>query len=110
MADGIADKAASFEEYSKCAPEWLEVRPLELPGLGERAAEPLCLGTKHDAAAGGDDATVAHIIAERNALVSSLADAIAPLAGAPYALYGFSLGALLGYLLIKELQARPPPL
>ena len=106
MADGINDKAESFSEYSKRAPEWLEVRPLELPGLGERSAEPLPLGTRHDASSGGRDATVAHIIAERNALVGSLADAIAPMAVAPYAIFGFSLGALLGYLLVLELQVR----
>ena len=49
--------------------------------------------------------------AARDALVSSLVDSISALTGAPYALYGFSNGAMLVYQMAVELQRRglPPP-
>lgn len=49
--------------------------------------------------------------AARDALVSSLVDSISALTGAPYALYGFSNGAMIVYLMAIELQRRglPPP-
>ena len=87
-----------------------QVRPLELPGLGSRADEPLCLGAKH--VPSSKEEALAWGREERQKLISALADGIAPLTSEPYAIFGFSQGAMLGGLLIGELEARglPPPI
>ncbi|KAL1526411.1 hypothetical protein AB1Y20_015123 [Prymnesium parvum] len=107
---GINDSSRSFGEWEERAPPWVEVRPLELPGLGEREGEATCLGEREDV--GGREEALAHINRHRRQLVCSIADAVAPLTAEPYGIFGFSLGAMLGYLLVVELQQRglPPPL
>ena len=51
-----------------------------------------------------DDELTAKVVRERDLLISSLADQLTPLldADAPYALYGFSSGALFIYLLVTR--------
>lgn len=69
----------------------LRIAPLELPGRGARAAEPLC----EDFGALCDDL--------EHALTRQL------LPGQPYALFGHSMGALLAHELAHRLRDRHPP-
>jgi surfactin synthase thioesterase subunit/flavin reductase (DIM6/NTAB) family NADH-FMN oxidoreductase RutF len=68
----------------------IELRPIELPGRGERAGEP----PYREFADGVDD--IARHIAEQAG-------------GEPYAVYGHSLGALLGYEAVHRLAERGHP-
>ena len=100
----------------------MRLRPLELPGHGFREAEPLPyapgsasdLARWHEGSAEADGAmpSFAGLCAGRDAEVRALCDAIEPLLDKPFAIFGFSNGALLGYLMVIELQRRgaPPPL
>jgi surfactin synthase thioesterase subunit len=84
--------AMFYSPWRRKLPEWLTVRPLELPGRGMRMDEPLQtdLGT----------------------LAAGLADEIADELHTPYALFGHSLGGLLAFELVHALRARglPAPL
>lgn len=64
--------------------------PLELPGRGQRMREPL--------------------LTDLDAMLADLLQQLAPDDLVPYALYGHSMGALLGYLLAQTLQRRHFPL
>ena len=86
---------ASAMFYSRCRralPEWLQVRPLELPGRGMRMDEPLQRDIK--------------------VLAAQLADEISAELDGPYALFGHSLGGLLAFELAHALRERglPAPL
>ena len=67
------------------------VLPVLLPGRGSRMAEPL--------------------MSDPEEIVSRVADEAMGLAGAPYAIFGHSMGALLAYGLAGEMARRgaPPP-
>lgn len=84
--------AMFYSPWRRKLPEWLTVRPLELPGRGMRMDEPL----QTDIAA----------------LAARLADEIADELHTPYALFGHSLGGLLAFELVHVLRARglPAPL
>ncbi|WP_434681022.1 thioesterase [Pseudomonas sp. R1-18] len=84
--------AMFYSPWRRKLPEWLIVRPLELPGRGMRMDEPL----QTDIAA----------------LAAHLADEIADELDTPYALFGHSLGGLLAFELVHALRARglPAPL
>lgn len=84
--------AMFYSPWRRKLPEWLMVRPLELPGRGMRMDEPL----QTDIAA----------------LAARLADEIANELSTPYALFGHSLGGLLAFELVHALRARglPAPL
>jgi surfactin synthase thioesterase subunit len=84
--------AMFYSPWRRKLPEWLMVRPLELPGRGMRMDEPLQT----------DLATLA----------ARLADEIADELHTPYALFGHSLGGLLAFELVHALRARglPAPL
>ena len=104
---GASDSAAGLSEWQRRAPSWLEVRAVELPGHGARAAEGVWpLGRRDAAPTPDDDAIASSIRRERAAAVAHLANLIAPLCDGHYALYGFSSGAMLAYLVTLELQAR----
>lgn len=81
-----------YHRWRKRLPEWLQVRPLELPGRGLRMDEPL----------------QQHL----TPLIEQLADELANDLPAPYALFGHSLGGLLAFELAHALKARglPEPL
>ncbi|MCU1720611.1 MULTISPECIES: thioesterase II family protein [unclassified Pseudomonas] len=83
--------AMVYSRWRRKLPAWLNVRPVELPGRGARLAEPL-----HT-----DLAALARQLAAEQRLT----------ANQPYAVLGHSLGALLAFELVHELQAlgcRPP--
>jgi medium-chain acyl-[acyl-carrier-protein] hydrolase len=75
--------ASAFRTWSHALPDWIEVDAVQLPGRETRVREPL----RCDLAA----------------LVDELADALAPVARRPYALYGHSMGALLAFELARRL-------
>ena len=117
---GSGYDASAFDAWKQQAPEWLELRVLELPGHGTREIEGLWgIGTPcfaDDALSDEEIACKIHV--EREEFIRSLADAILPLTTlktataaeaaqpAPYALYGFSSGAFFSYLLSLELMRR----
>lgn len=107
---GVGDSSTSLRRWVSSAPAWLEVRMLELPGHGYRAEEalPAC-AARLEAPVGG-----AALADQRASWISAMADDLVPHveSGQPYALYGFSFGALLTYELCRELARRevPPPL
>ena len=110
---GSADTAAAFKDWATGAPPWLEVRAIELPGHGTRKAEGVWPLGRRKSPPDADLATLAAAVAdERARCVVALADQLAPLltasSGGPplVALYGFSAGAMLAYLLVLELQRR----
>ena len=104
----------------RSAPEWLEVRLLELPSHGMRQR-----GLQYDdlppcAKRVQKPLPQADLLKQRRELVAQLAAEVAPLlqrlpAGGntpvPYALYGFSFGSLLAYEIAIELRTlgyHPP--
>jgi len=89
---GVADVSMSTEAWIRAAPDWLEVRLVDLPGHGFRSNEPLPECARGEAAS----LDMAAIHAQRAALVNQITAEIASAAGdAPFALYGFSFGALI---------------
>ncbi|MER2097746.1 MAG: alpha/beta fold hydrolase [Pseudomonas qingdaonensis] len=83
--------AIVFSRWRRKVPAWLNVRPVELPGRGARLGEPL--------------------YTDMQALARQLAAEQSLVAHQPYAVLGHSLGALLAFELVHELQALgcPPP-
>ena len=113
---GVADSAIAMRKWASSAPDWLEVRVLELPGHGYRSDEPLppCSERAREAVDG------AELVRQRSAWICSLADEIIEVqactldakAPAPFAFVGFSFGALVAYELVREIARRgsQPPL
>lgn len=84
--------AMVYARWRRKLPDWLSVRPVELPGRGARFGEALQT----------DMQALARLLAAEQRLAASK----------PYALLGHSLGALLAFELAHELQALgcPAPL
>ncbi|MDH0896154.1 MULTISPECIES: alpha/beta fold hydrolase [unclassified Pseudomonas] len=78
--------AMVYSRWRRSLPDWLEVRPVELPGRGARLGEPLQT--------------------DMHALARQLAGELAPRLGQPYALFGHSLGALLAFEIAHALRDR----
>lgn len=82
--------AMVYARWRRRLPAWLEVRPVELPGRGARAAESFA--------------------EEAVALARRLAAELRPqLDDAPYALFGHSLGGLLAFELAHALRDQDAP-
>ena len=94
-------------------PDWLEVRLIELPGHGFREAEPLPFDEDEMAMASLEwpPQELSDITACRDLLVRQMVDEVTPLLGPQTAIYGFSSGAMLVYLMALEIVSRglPPP-
>lgn len=88
-----------YARWRRSLPAWLEVRPLELPGRGRRIGEPLPADLRALAARLADE------------LVQDRARDAAVGPGAPYALFGHSLGGLIAFEMAHELRrlGAPPP-
>ena len=98
---GVADNTLSLAPIVNQAPDWLEVRLLELPGHGFRRKERL------PPASQPQEVSAAALTEQRGELVRHLADEISLASGiAPFALYGFSFGAVLMYEVVLELRRR----
>lgn len=114
---GIADASSSMRSWASQAPDWCEVRPMELPGHGYLADTPLLPCAEQQ--------TFDHLVSRGDLKhqfqiwVKSLADQImacvvvngsksttSTTTTIPYAIYGFSFGALIAYEIILELQQR----
>jgi surfactin synthase thioesterase subunit len=72
----------SYRGYANSAPEMLAIRPVELPGRGSRVREKLLVNAQH--------------------LADDIFGQIKEHLNRPYAIYGHSMGALLGYLITKR--------
>lgn len=100
---GVADVSISCSHWIEAAPPWLEVRLVDYPGHGLRAKEPLpacSIGQQLQL----DEAALHE---QRAALVQLLTEEILAAAdGKPFALFGFSFGALLAYHICIGLQQR----
>lgn len=75
-----------YRRWTAAAPRWVELYGLQVPGHGARLAEP----------APTDLATV----------VDRAADALAAQIDRPYAIFGHSLGAVVGFETTRELERR----
>lgn len=76
---------SSFARQASQLPDWLEMRTLSLPGRQARFDEPLCT--------------------DLDRLVAELSAACAELAG-PYVMFGYCSGALIAYLVARDLAGR----
>ena len=108
---GVADSSSAMTAWRTNAPDWLEVRFLELPGHGQRVKEPLPSYAASDPSAKKGE-VVSAFRAHRRSVAAEIADGLGPFVDEPYALYGFSLGAILVYeaAAILAERARPPPI
>lgn len=103
---GVADSSTSLRKFRSAAPPWLEVRLMELPGHGYLADEPLppCALQRTQ------PVTAADLQHQRAIWVSQMATDISAVVAespdVPYALYGFSFGALLVYEVCRELTRQ----
>lgn len=84
--------AMVYSRWRRRLPDWLNVKPVELPGRGFRLGEPLQT--------------------DMHALARTLAGELAPRLEEPYALFGHSLGALLAFEIAHALRdlGCPAPL
>lgn len=78
--------AVIFRPWAKRLPGWIDVRPVELPGRGTRVAE--------------------MPVTDFRSLVHRLADELSPELDRPFAIFGHSLGGLIGFELACELRHR----
>ena len=78
-----------FRSWQKGLPETIEVCPVQLPGRGSRITEPP--------------------FTELNPLVRAAAQALAPHLDKPFAFFGHSMGALVGFELARRLRRDHGP-
>jgi medium-chain acyl-[acyl-carrier-protein] hydrolase len=78
--------ASIFRHWSEALPAEVEVCPIQLPGRGTRLTEPPFI--------------------QLSPLVDALAQAVAPLLDKPFAFFGHSLGALIGFELARRLRGQ----
>lgn len=83
-----------YQPLAAALPDWLHFVPLELPGRGRRAGEPLC----SDFDRLTDDALL------------QMEKTLEEMGAARIVLFGHSMGALLAYSLAERLQQAPPSL
>lgn len=81
--------ARVFETWHTDLPDDVEVVPVELPGRGMRFDQPPCDTLE--------------------SLLEDLRERIEPKLDRPYAVFGHSLGAMLGYKLVCEFQQKAKP-
>ncbi|MGD0282896.1 MAG: alpha/beta fold hydrolase [Dissulfurispiraceae bacterium] len=82
----------SYGDLHNYTADFIEVIPIELPGRGKRFGEPL--------------------LTDMHAIADDAIRQMKDLMYRPCAIYGHSMGACMGYLLVKRLVAegKPPPL
>ena len=78
--------ALIFRKWSDALPHEVEVCPIQLPGRGARLTEPP--------------------FTKLSCLIEALTGALAPLLDRPFALFGHSLGALIGFELAREIRRQ----
>ncbi|MCR9256709.1 MAG: alpha/beta fold hydrolase [Alphaproteobacteria bacterium] len=82
--------ASLFRSWAEALPAGVELTAIQLPGREFRLGDPLLTDMKE--------------------IASSIADAVSPLLDRPYAVFGNSMGILIGYNVVTELRARGFPL
>ena len=82
--------ASVFNSWSNSFPDSIEIQAVQLPGRESRYNEPMFTDIQQT--------------------VEALADSIKPSLDRPYALFGYSMGALVAFELIRELRRRGEPL
>lgn len=82
--------SAVYRDWDRLFPSWISVRPIEYPGRGTRMGETL--------------------VGDPDRLARDLADELQPQLTRPFAIFGHSLGAALGYRMTLLLQQKVPPL
>lgn len=80
----------SYRHYVETAPDRINVMPVELPGRGKRYKEKL--------------------LTDLDLLTEDIYNQVRGRLNRPYAIYGHSMGTLLGYLLVKKMVACDQPL
>lgn len=82
----------AYNGFKECRTQGITVVPIELPGRGKRINEKL--------------------LTTMGAMVDDVMDHLASDLSSPYAIYGHSMGTLIGYLVAKEIIRRnlPQPL
>jgi medium-chain acyl-[acyl-carrier-protein] hydrolase len=78
--------ASVFRAWPSVLPTWLEVRPVELPGRETRLAEPAFRSLMP--------------------LVEAVVHGVRPLLDRPFAVFGFGLGALLGFEVARHIRRQ----
>mmetsp|Transcript_30685 Transcript_30685/g.64607 ORF Transcript_30685/g.64607 Transcript_30685/m.64607 type:complete len:269 (-) Transcript_30685:100-906(-) len=92
----------SLQPWIDRAPEWLEVRLVDLPGHGFRQRDSALLSCAEQG-----QLNESALVAQRAQLVRHLSDEILKSADeAPFALYGFSFGALIMFEIAANLCSR----
>jgi len=79
----------AYRDWQKHTAEFIDVVPIELPGRGKRSSAPLLFSM--------------------DAMVEDVFRQIRPLLHEPYAIYGHSMGACLGYLLTRKILETDLP-
>lgn len=82
--------ASLFRNWGPAFEPLVEICPIQLPGRERRIGEPA--------------------VASLRPLVEQLADVLAPLLDRRYAIFGHSMGALIGFELVRELRRRGCPM
>ncbi len=77
--------ALAYREWTAGLPETIEVLPVQLPGRERRLAEPP--------------------FTQMEPLVAAAAEALAPALDRPFAIFGHSMGAIVGYEVAQRLRA-----
>lgn len=81
--------AAVFRGWTELLPSWVQVCAVQLPGRDSRLGE--------------------HPYRRLNPLIADLHHALLPLLDRPFAIFGHSMGALLGFELVRHLRRRGGP-
>src|SRR5579864_9349667 len=74
----------AYKRFVDAAPPFVKVIPLEYPGRGERV----------------DEDPITDVIELTKLMLSEIKDDL----GSPYAIYGHSMGTLVGYLMLREMR------
>ncbi len=82
--------ASLYRHWGQAFASLAEICPIQLPGRERRIGEPA--------------------VSSLRPLVEQLADALATLLDRPYAIFGHSMGALIGFELVRELRRRGSPI
>lgn len=79
----------AYRDFGRYIADFVNTIPIELPGRGSRVSEPL--------------------LSDINTMVEDVFNQINVQQNMPYAIFGHSLGSLLGFLLVKKIKSKKLP-